>query len=55
MCEGGTPSDGVSNGSVGSLLTGKRALMGENSFPSFVCVFSGNFGVRKYSAMYVFR
>ena len=26
-----------------------------NSFPSFVCVFSGNFGVRKYSAMYVFR
>ena len=25
------------------------------SFPSVVCVFSGNFGVRKYSAMYVFR
>ena len=22
-----------------------------NSFPSVVCVFSGNFGVRKYSAM----
>ena len=25
-----------------------------NSFPSGVCVFSGNFGVRKYCAMYVF-
>ena len=25
-----------------------------NSFPSVVCVFSGNFGVRKYSARYVF-
>ena len=25
-----------------------------NSFPSVVCVFS-DFGVRKYSAMYVFR
>ena len=26
-----------------------------NSFPLVVCVFSDNFGVRKYSAMYVFR
>ena len=26
-----------------------------NSFPSVVCVFSGNFGVQKYSARYVFR
>ena len=26
-----------------------------NSFPSVVRVFSCNFGVRKYSAMYVFR
>ena len=31
---------GVSNGSVGSSLTGKRALMGDgNSFPLGVCVF----------------
>ena len=47
---------GAGNGSVGSWLTGKRALMGYgNSFPSVVCVFSGNFGIRKYSAMFVFR
>ena len=26
-----------------------------NSFPSIVCVFSGNFGVQKYSAVCVFR
>ena len=52
----GLPVKGVSSGRVGSSLTGERALMrDENSFP-FVCVvFNGNFGVQKYSAMYVFR
>ena len=43
----GPPSEGVSNGSVGSWLTGERALMGAWKLVSFgLCVFSGSFGVR---------
>ena len=43
---------GVSNGSVGSWLTGEQALMGDgNSFPLVCAVVTGDFGVQKYRAM----
>ena len=55
MCEGGTPSEGVSNGSVGSWLT-ETSFNGGWKLVSIVCVcFQVILAVRKYSAMYVFR
>ena len=42
----GPPSEGVSNGGVGSWLTGERALMGDGKFPLDCVCFSGSFGVR---------
>ena len=37
----------MSNGSVGSWLTGERVLMGDEKLVSFgLCVFSGSFGVQ---------
>ena len=55
MCEGETPSEGGERGS-GYLANEGTSVRGmeTNFFGLFVC-FTGNFGVRKFSAVYVFR
>ena len=55
MCEGETPSEGGVWGS-GWLANEGTSVRGMETIFFGLCVcFTGNFGVRKYSAMYVFR